>query len=261
MLYRTFLVALAILELTAHARADVVLFKDGRRLTGIAKFEGNKLELRVAEGVLFFNRDLIASVQQSLTPLQVYEKRRAALKPADVGGHYQLGLYCESNGLRPQATEEFQFILRGTRDHAQAREKLGFRKVGGKWLTADEEMSAKGLVKTAQGWVTRLEAKEAAQAVGAARQARRAEWEQKRAHAAIEAANRQATEEMAKRKQEFADEEAARLAKEQTEKAAEEKRKREAEQWGRFTICGKCSRRVAEGEKVCPGCNARMGRY
>lgn len=244
-------IAWVLIILASGARADTLVFKDGRQLEGVATTRGNKVELRVAEGLLFFSRDLIAQIRQGDTALQHYEKRRAALKDADAEGHFKLGQFCEKSNLRPQAAALFRDVIRVNPDHEGARERLGYRRFKGKWLTEDQVMAAKGMVRVGASWMTQEEAAEHEEKqLEAAR-----ELKEKQRAAAASAESSRLLAEQARKNAEATAANEQRTAQEAREKAQEAERKRAQESWGRFVICAKCSARVSDGERFCPSCH------
>lgn len=92
-----------------------------------------------------------AKADEELTrKLAEYEARRAFLDDATRRGRwpemgeekadwpsdeYHLGLWCEENGLKAEATAHFYAAARSGRHRFEAREKLGLREWEGRWVT------------------------------------------------------------------------------------------------------------------------------
>lgn len=249
---RPLLVAVSLLFVRT-ASGDTLVFKDGRQMDGVVTVSGDKVELRVAEGTFFFKRDLVAHIRQSVTPLQEYERRRAALKAGDAHGHWQLGQFCEANGLKAQAAQEFRAVISAHPEHAEARERLGYRRVGHRWMTEDEQMQAKGMVRVGGTWMTKSDAADHAERQ---RDLARIRWEAQQSKARIEAASQEADKNVSDLRNKWAAEEAASARKKAEEQAREAARQRERE--GRYSRC-RCGANVPEGDKFCPKCNQWVG--
>ncbi|MBI4859541.1 MAG: hypothetical protein HY815_04675 [Candidatus Riflebacteria bacterium] len=134
--------------------ADTVVFKTGSTLEGAATVKGDVLELRVPEGVLSFSRQLIAEVRPGLTRLQELERDRARLTPKDSEGRWQLVAFCEAHGLKSQAREMAREVLALAPDHEGARQRLGFRRYQGRWVTPEDVYRELGLVQVRGEWMT-----------------------------------------------------------------------------------------------------------
>lgn len=90
-----------------------------------------------------------------------FTPRAAALKPDDVAGHYDLGMWARRNGLGGAAQIEFHKVLAIDPDHAEARAAAGYVKEGDAWVrdylgTAKKiKAEPEARVKNLPGW-TRL---------------------------------------------------------------------------------------------------------
>ncbi|MBI3466521.1 MAG: HEAT repeat domain-containing protein [Planctomycetes bacterium] len=67
---------------------------------------------------------------------------------------FKLAQWCEQNKLYRQRREHLEKVIELDPDHKQAREKLGYVKLEGKWLTPQEQKEAKGLVRFGGRYVT-----------------------------------------------------------------------------------------------------------
>ncbi len=85
--------------------------------------------------------------------LREYRDRAKRVAPDDVKGHYVLGLWCRQRKLAEQARLEFERVIALEPDHAGARTALGYVRQGDRWLTGDEAMRARGLVRHARTWM------------------------------------------------------------------------------------------------------------
>ena len=147
--------ALALLLLAPAARADVVYLKNGRTLSGNVTREGDGYRLRTGSGGMFIPADQVLRVEQAETPLERYRKDAAAVRDADVEGHYRLARYCKEHGLTKQMREELAIVLALAPEHEAARREMGYVRHDGKWLTSDEVRIAQGYVKFRGKWITK----------------------------------------------------------------------------------------------------------
>ncbi len=83
-----------------------------------------------------------------------YSKRAARLAADDADGHYRLGLWCETNGMKIEARRHLRTVVVLEPDHRAARRALGFEKVHGRWVGAKDVQRAKGFVEHDGVWVT-----------------------------------------------------------------------------------------------------------
>ena len=144
----------AALLASAIASADVVRLKNGGSLEGQVVELDNEVIIKLPVGEVRVSRDAVAAIEKKPGALDEYLKRAAKTKDDDPEAHYKLGLWARSVGLKRQAQEEFQKTLALKPDHEGAHRALGHRLVGGKWMTEEDEMRARGLVKYKGQWMT-----------------------------------------------------------------------------------------------------------
>lgn len=77
----------------------------------------------------------------------------AALAKGDAAGAYRLALELEGKGYAELAKSAYGRVIDAEPDHAAARRALGYERVGGRWLTGDDLLRAKGLVLSGGRWV------------------------------------------------------------------------------------------------------------
>ena len=149
--------AIAIAALSALgclAFADVVHLKNGGTLEGQVVEEGNQIVIKLPVGEVRVSRDAVQAIEKKPGALAEYQKRVAATKDDDPQAHYKLGVWALSVGLKRQAEEEFKKTIALDPDHAAAHKALGHRLVGGRWMSEDDEMKARGLVNYKGEWMT-----------------------------------------------------------------------------------------------------------
>jgi hypothetical protein len=66
--------------------------------------------------------------------LAEYDARRGRLRPT-ADANWELGLWCEQNGLEPEARAQFTVVTRLDPAREAAWKRLGCKKVGGRWLS------------------------------------------------------------------------------------------------------------------------------
>jgi hypothetical protein len=91
--------------------------------------------------------------------LAEYNGRREVM-PETAEAHWALGLWCEQNGLKPEALAHFTAVTRIDPNRSDAWARLGCRKVGGRWLSeaqiAGEQAEANAQKRANERWVMRL---------------------------------------------------------------------------------------------------------
>jgi tetratricopeptide (TPR) repeat protein len=55
---------------------------------------------------------------------ELYQDKLAKLKPDDINGHYQLGLWCKQNKLLEQSKTQFNKVLELDPKHKKAQQEL-----------------------------------------------------------------------------------------------------------------------------------------
>ena len=77
---------------------------------------------------------MLEPTKRSRGPLAEYDARREG--PAETAeAHWSLGLWCDQNGLKPEAMAHFTSVTRIDPNRADAWARLGCRKVGSRWLS------------------------------------------------------------------------------------------------------------------------------
>lgn len=72
--------------------------------------------------------------------------------------HYRLGVWARRNGFEDDARAEFRAAVAADPDHEAARLELGEVRCGAQWLSHDEAMTQKGLVRRDGAWILKEEA-------------------------------------------------------------------------------------------------------
>jgi len=140
--------------IAAPAAGDVVRLKNGGSVEGDVTKTQDGVVVKLPAGEMSFRNDQIDRIEEGPAAISEYQKRAAALKEDDAEGHYKLGLWAKTVGLDRQATEEFGKAVALKPDFADARIALGQRLVNGQWMTEEQQMQARGLVKFEGQWMT-----------------------------------------------------------------------------------------------------------
>ncbi|MFC1524940.1 tetratricopeptide repeat protein [Planctomycetota bacterium] len=78
-------------------------------------------------------------IVEAKAKIEGYQDKLARLKPDDIKGHYQLGLWCLRYKLSEQAKNQFQKVIELNPDHKKARDKLGYIKYKDKWIKPEDK--------------------------------------------------------------------------------------------------------------------------
>lgn len=159
--------------------ADTVRLKTGGTIDGIVSEIGSDYVIEVPFGTMRVGKELVASVERRETPLAEHKRQAAALADDDADGWYKLGRWAQRNELPTLAEEDFRRAIQANPDHEAAHRALDHEKVEGKWLSRDEAMAARGMIRAEGKWVS----KEAAELMKALAEAKALEAEAREAEA------------------------------------------------------------------------------
>jgi hypothetical protein len=140
------------------ARGDVLELTNGGRVEGrlvdeAAADKANYVVELTAGGRLTIPRTQVARVESS-SQMQAEYDEQARSSPDTVDAHWKLAEWCREHKLRDLSQQHLTRILELDPNHAEARTLLGFRNAGGQWMTRDEVLAARGLVKYEGRFVT-----------------------------------------------------------------------------------------------------------
>ncbi|HVJ79874.1 MAG TPA: HEAT repeat domain-containing protein [Planctomycetia bacterium] len=152
-------------SLVATAGADVVRIAGGGKIEGTVledESDDAKLVVETKFGKVRVARNKIEAIDRGGADDPANYRAEAAKYKDTVDDQFKLALWCLDARLKKQATEHLRRVLALDPDHYGAREKLGYVKVDGKWMTLDESKAAQGLVKDSKGrWVLPQQREEA----------------------------------------------------------------------------------------------------
>lgn len=143
--------AAALLVSAAPAFADEVVLRNGAVFTGVVREEGDRVIVEVDFGTVTFKRIDVKSIRRTEDPIKEYEERVRGVQ--DAKGYYEVALWARDRGLSTRAGDLLKKVIALDPDHEGARKALGYEKLDGRWLSADEAMVAKGFVKHRGQWL------------------------------------------------------------------------------------------------------------
>ncbi len=144
-----------LLLLALPLSADDIDLTTGESITDCTVTEeGDFLRITKGGASRTVARSIVKSWVKKPTRDALYAEKRAALKADDLPGSVALARWCATVGLADRARESWKRVLDLDGDHAEARAALGYQRVGDAWMTEDEVMTSRGLVKFRGRWVS-----------------------------------------------------------------------------------------------------------
>jgi hypothetical protein len=93
------------------AHGDILHFKDGRKLEGEVKQEGDAISIKTRFGSFSFKKSEVARIEKAKTPTEEYKTRAGILEEGDLAGHFSLALWCKSKRLNRELKRELELGL------------------------------------------------------------------------------------------------------------------------------------------------------
>lgn len=152
------LIGLAIM-LVAPAHADVVEFVGGGRVAGSLPQGQERTSLTIqleGGGRLTLDRDQIASVGAETEAMVEYRKR-APTAPDTVASQWALAKWCQENRLKEAYRRHLGRVVELDPEHAEARGLLGYQRHAGRWLSREQLMTSRGMIRHEGDYRTRQE--------------------------------------------------------------------------------------------------------
>jgi hypothetical protein len=147
----TLLPLLALLaSLAAIARGDVVELASGGKIEGTVVTDSgrprNELAVDTPWGRLVVPRSAASKIK-TRTPAEAEYDRRAPTVPDTVESQLALAQWCRDNGLVDQLRTHLGRVIALDPEHADARRQLGYQQVSGRWMSRDEVLASRGLIR------------------------------------------------------------------------------------------------------------------
>ncbi|MEM6330454.1 MAG: HEAT repeat domain-containing protein [Planctomycetota bacterium] len=131
------------------ARADVITLEGGGRLAGATAKEQARTTLTLeleGGGRITLRRADVASVVPENEATAEY-RRRAPTAPDTVASQWALAKWCQARKLRDAYRRHMRRVVELDPEHAEARTLLGYQRHNGRWLSRDELMAERGLIR------------------------------------------------------------------------------------------------------------------
>lgn len=177
-------VCAAVLAAGLSAQADQVELSTGRPIDAGLASEGadsrSHLAIQSGYGPIVLDRDRVSRAV-SESPAEVEYRRRAPSVSDTVEAQFALANWCRDNGVGDGMRRHLRRVLELDPDHAEARMLLGYQQIDGQWMTRDDVLAARGLVRWKGEYrtpqeVALLEHAERAEAEAIAWRKRLADW-------------------------------------------------------------------------------------
>jgi hypothetical protein len=147
-------VTLVAVGMAACARADTITLTNGNQLEGRATVDGDRVKVQLVQGWVFLRKEAVASIEKQDTPLDVFDRKYAALAAKDVPGRLQLAAWCREQKMNEPGRKLLGEVLALDANNAEARKLLGQVQHQGEWVTVEERNRALGLVEFEGRWYT-----------------------------------------------------------------------------------------------------------
>ncbi|QDV80730.1 HEAT repeat domain-containing protein [Botrimarina mediterranea] len=166
------------------APADQVELATGSRLDARVASEPAESRSHVAleseYGRLVLDRDRVARAVNE-TPAEAEYRRRSPSVSDTAEAQFALANWCRDNGVAEGMRRHLARVLELDPEHAEARMLLGYQQIDGQWMTRDDVLAARGLVRWKGGYrtpqeVALLEQAEQAEAAALAWRNQLAQW-------------------------------------------------------------------------------------
>lgn len=132
----------AFLFLVGVARADEVFLKNGGKLEGIARHEGERVVVEMNTGSVTLRATEVAEIVSKGTPLHEYQARLARVQSnPSAGAYFELALWAKSKDLSRYVTGLLERVIALEPGHEGARELLGQVFQAGRWMNESERQA------------------------------------------------------------------------------------------------------------------------
>jgi hypothetical protein len=148
-------VGAVIVGVSGPAFADEVMLKGGGRVVGSVVARSNTtITIETGPGRLTLPLERVEKVTEGRSVLSAYQQRSENLRPDDVAGWLELGIWARDRGLATQARQAFERVAKLDPSSQVAQEALGNAQVDGRWVSQDEGQRLRGNVLFEGSWMT-----------------------------------------------------------------------------------------------------------
>lgn len=141
------------------AASDVVELVHGGRLVGRIADDPSRTTLTLllqGGGRVTLDRDQVSAVRVESAAAAEY-RRRAPTAPDTVASQWALARWCQKHSLKDQYRRHLRRVVELDPADAEARKLLGYRRHNGRWLTREQLMAARGMIRYEGEYRTRQE--------------------------------------------------------------------------------------------------------
>lgn len=151
--------ALVVLGLVAAPLlADDVFLRGGGRISGqIVARTDDTVTVDVGGGTLSVGMASVVRIDESVSPVQQYRERAAAIAPGDAEAWRDLARWARGEALATMAGDAWSHVVAVLPDDEEANLALGRVRLDGRWVSEEESYRARGYVEFEGGWVTPAE--------------------------------------------------------------------------------------------------------
>lgn len=142
------------LLLAGVASADEVHLRNGNRLVGLARIEGDRVVIELKIGTVSVPRSEVDRIEPGRCIQHDYFERLAGAESSGrAETFFALAEWAKAEGLTRYVGGLCERVLAIEPDHAGARRALGYVRHEGRWLTPVEHLKARGYVEFRGRWV------------------------------------------------------------------------------------------------------------
>ncbi len=135
---------------------EIIVLSGGGQVSGEVvespTAEDGQYIIRTSLGQVALAKSQVVEVIRQLPSEIEYEKIKGDY-PDTIEGHWQLAEWCREKFLSDQREFHLNRILEFDPDHEKARNILGYRQVGDRWVTREDIMKNRGMVRMGSRWV------------------------------------------------------------------------------------------------------------
>lgn len=149
---------LALLFLAGAAWADEVFLRNGGKLEGVARRNGDRVVVEMRAGTVTLRTTDVVEIVTGETPLHEYQQRLARVQSnPGASAYFDLALWAKSQGLARYVNGLLERVIALEPGHEGARKLLGQVFHEGRWMTEPERLAALGFLAIRGRWVTPAE--------------------------------------------------------------------------------------------------------